>query len=148
MNPVQSLARAKGANPEDLGGATLCGMRFLNSKIFTALAGVLVLWLTLSSVNVNSQKRVVMGEAKNMEVKIKAVRNDTDYLNKFLDYFKTPAFLEKEARSKLNYKAQGEEVVFVYRDKNVKKVSDSIDFEELLGRIPNYTKWVLYLLGF
>ena len=123
-------------------------MKFLNSKIFTALVCVLVLWLTLSSVNLNSQRNIVDKEVKNVESKIKEVQNDTDYLNKFLDYFKSQAFLEREARLKLNYKSQGEEVVFIYKDKNVKKESDSINIEELLGRMPNYKKWGLYLLGY
>lgn len=123
-------------------------MKFLNSKIFTALAGILALWLALSSVNLASQRNVVDKDVKNAEAKIKKVQNDTDYLNKFLAYFQTPAFLEKEARLKLNYKVQGEEVVFIYKDKNTKKVSDSISFEELLVKLPNYKKWFLYLLGY
>lgn len=123
-------------------------MKFLNSKVFTGLISVIVLWLTLSSVNLNLQRSMVNEEVKNVETKIKEVQNDTDYLNKFLAYFKTPAFLEKEARLKLNYKAQGEEVVFIYKDKNPKKESDSIGLEELISRMPNYKKWVLYLLGY
>ena len=87
-------------------------------------------------------------EVGNVEAKINEVQKDTDYLNKFLAYFKTPAFLEKEARLKLNYKAQGEEVVFIYKDKNPKKESDSISLEELLAKMPNYKKWALYLLGY
>lgn len=125
-------------------------MKFLNSKIFTVLAGVLILWLTLSSINLNSKKVLVNREVKNIENKIKEVQKDTDYLNKFLAYFQSPAFLEREAHLKLNYKAQGEEVVFIYKDKNINtnKVSDSIGFEELLGRMPNYKKWMLYILGY
>src|SRR3989344_535681 len=123
-------------------------MKFLNSKIFTVLSGILVLWLTLSSINIGSQRSMIDGEVKNIETKIKEVQNDTDYLNKFLNYFQTPAFLEKEARLKLNYKVQGEEVIFVYRDKNVKKESDPINFEELLSKMPNYKKWFWYVLGY
>ena len=123
-------------------------MKFLNSKIFTVLSGILVLWLTLSSINIGSQRSMIDGEVKNIETKIKEVQNDTDYLNKFLNYFQTPAFLEKVARLKLNYKVQGEEVVFVYRDKNVKKESDPINFEELLSKMPNYKKWFWYVLGY
>ncbi len=122
--------------------------KILHSKVFSALISALALWLILSSLNLNSQRAVVDREVKNVEAKIKEVQKDADYLNKFLAYFQTPAFLEKEARLKLNYKAQGEEVVFVYRDKNAKKVSDSISFEELLARTPNYKKWFLYLLGY
>ena len=121
---------------------------FFNSKIFTALIAVLVLWLTLSSINLNSQRSVVDKDVRNAEVKIREVQDDTDYLNKFLVYFQTPAFLEKEARLKLNYKAQGEEVVFVYKDKNQKRESDSLSFEGLLAKMPNYKKWFLYLLGY
>ena len=123
-------------------------MKFLNSKIFTVLVGFVVLWLILSSINLKSQRTMVGKEVGNVEAKINEVQKDTDYLNKFLAYFKTPAFLEKEARLKLNYKAQGEEVVFIYKDKNPKKESDSISLEELLAKMPNYKKWALYLLGY
>jgi len=122
--------------------------KILNSKAFSVLICVLVLWLTLSSINLNSQRSVVDKEVKNVETKMKEVQNDTDYLNKFLGYFKTSAFLEREARLKLNYKAQGEEVVFVFKDKNINKVTDPVSFEELLGKMPNYKKWFLYLLGY
>ena len=122
--------------------------KLLNSKIFTALVAIIALWLILSSVNLNSQRDMVDREVKNIETKIVEVQTDTEYLNKFLAYFQTSAFLEKEARLKLNYKAQGEEVVFIYKDKNTKKESDSISFEELLGRMPNYKKWFLYFLGY
>ena len=98
--------------------------KILNSKAFTVLVGVIVLWLTISLINLNSQRDMVNREVKNVESKIKEVQDDTDYLNKFLAYFQTSAFLEKEARLKLNYKAQEEEVVFIYKDKNTKKVSD------------------------
>ena len=125
-------------------------MKFLNSKVFTALACVIVLWLTLSSVRLGSQREKTEKDVKNIEAKIEEVQKDTDYLNKFLAYFQAPAFLEREARLKLNYKAQGEEVVFIYKDKNPEKKStqDSISFEELLGRMPNYKKWFLYMLGY
>src|SRR3989344_1421167 len=122
--------------------------KLLNSKIYTALIGVLALWLTLSSVNLNSERNAIDREMKNIETKIQEIRNDTDYLNKFLAYFQTPTFLEKEARLKLNYKDQGEEVVFIYKDKNVKKESDPINFEELLSKMPNYKKWFWYVLGY
>lgn len=123
-------------------------MKFINSKVFTVLVVVIALWLTLSSLNINSQRGLVDREVKSIETKIKEVQDDTDYLNKFLAYFQTSAFLEKEARLKLNYKAEGEEVVFIYKDKNTKKESDSVSFEELLIRMPNYKKWLLYLLGY
>ena len=123
-------------------------MKFLNSKVFTVLVGIVALWLTLSLIDLNSQRSMVDREVKNIETKIKEVQDDTDYLNKFLVYFKTPAFLEKEARLKLNYKTQGEEVVFIYKDKNKKKVSEPIDFGELLSKMPNYKKWLLYILSY
>ncbi|OGN01213.1 MAG: hypothetical protein A3I26_03615 [Candidatus Yanofskybacteria bacterium RIFCSPLOWO2_02_FULL_43_10] len=123
-------------------------MKLLNSKIFTALIVIIALWLALSSVKLASQRAAVDKDVSGVETKIREVQDDTDYLNKFLAYFQTPAFLEKEARLKLNYKAQGEEVVFIYKDKNFKKEPDSTNLEELLAGMPNYKKWGLYLLGY
>ena len=123
-------------------------MKLLNSKIFTALIVIIALWLALSSVKLASQRAAVDKDVSGVETKIREVQDDTDYLNKFLAYFQTPAFLEKEARLKLNYKAQGEEVVFIYKDKNFKQEPDSTNLEELLAGMPNYKKWGLYLLGY
>ncbi len=123
-------------------------MKFLNSKVFTTLVLILALWLTLSSVKLASQRAVVDKAVNGVQAKIKEVQADTDYLNKFLSYFKTSAFLEKEARLKLNYKAQGEEVVFIYKDKNIKSAAETINLEELLTKMPNYKKWFLYVIGY
>ncbi len=123
-------------------------MKFLNSKIFTGLTVVVALWLVLTSINLNLQRQAVDKDVRGVEAKIKEVQDDTSYLNKFLAYFKTSAFLEKEAHLKLNYKAPGEEVVFIYKDKNAKSASESISLEELLARLPNYKKWSLYLIGY
>lgn len=123
-------------------------MKLLNSKVFTVLIGIIVFWLILSSINLNSQKNMINMEVKNMKLKIKEVQDDTNYLSKFLAYFQTSNFLEKEARSKLNYKAQGEEVVFIFKDKNTKKESEAVSFDELLRRMPKYKKWLLYILGY
>ena len=123
-------------------------MKLLNSKVFTALVIVLALWLILSFVRLASQRAVANKAVGGVETKIREVQADTDYLNKFLAHFKTSAFLEKEARLKLNYKAQGEEVVFIYKDKNIKSVAETISLEELLVKTPNYKKWFLYLLGY
>ena len=122
--------------------------KILNSKLFTSFVAIVVLGLTLSSIKLDSQRNMVDRQVKNMESKISEVQKDVDYLNKFLVYFRTPAFLEKEARLKLNYKEQGEEVVFVYKDKQNKEVIDSVGLEELLEKMPNYKKWFLYLLGY
>ncbi len=123
-------------------------MKFLNSKIFTVLISILTLWFVISSINLNLQRSIVDRQVKGVEAKIKEVQDDTSFLNKFLAYFKSSAFLEKEARLKLNYKAQREEVAFIYRDKNVESKPDGISLGELLAKMPNYKKWALYLLGY
>ncbi len=123
-------------------------MKFLNSKTLSALLGILTLWLFFSTLNLHSQRNIVERQLQDARAKIADVERDTAYLDKFLAYFQTPAFLEKEARLKLNYKTPGEEVVFVYKDTNNKKASVVLSFDELLARIPNYKKWFLYLLGY
>ncbi len=123
--------------------------KILNSKLFSVIVGIVVLWLVVSSISLNFQRKIVDKEVRNAEAKVADVQRETDYLNKFLDYFKTSDFLEREARLKLNYKDKDEKVVFVYKDKNPKlEASDPMDFRELIDKMPNYKKWMLYLLGY
>lgn len=120
----------------------------LNSKIFSAAIGIFVLWLTISLSQLALQKNSVESEVKHLQTKIDETQKHNTYIEKFLTYFQSPAFLEKEARLKLNYKATGENVVFVYKDQNPKPDSRSAYFQETLKNLSNYKKWFYYLLGY
>ena len=120
----------------------------LNSKVLSIVLSILILWLIIFSAQLVVQKNSVDKEVENLRWKIDEAQKNSNYLDKLLAYFQSPAFLEKEARLKFNYKASGEKVVFVYKDKTAKSVSGSADFQEVLKTLPNYKKWFYYLLGY
>ena len=121
-------------------------MSHLNSKVFTVLASASLVWILFSVISLKISKDEIKEEERNVETKIDNARHNNESLEKFIKYFDNPSFLEKEARLRLNYKAPGEEVVFVHRDLNSKKIS-SLD-EPLEDNLPNYKKWWYYLLGY
>ena len=121
-------------------------MNFLNSKILTILLSFLSVWTLFSVISVEVEKEQVKKEEASIEAKMANVVRDKKLLEKYIKNFENPGFLEKEARLRLNYKAFGEEVVFVYRDANSQKASSSQDTST--ENLPNYKKWRQWLLGF
>jgi len=104
-------------------------------------------WLGFSFIKINLQENIVNKEVGDLESKVGSLEKENGILERFIEYVKYPSFLEKEARLKLNYKAPGEEVVFVYPDGNSRS-SSSIDFNNQLAQMPNLFKWWYYLLGY
>ena len=105
-------------------------------------------WISTSLINIVSQKNYFEKEVNGVTEKISEIEKEVGYLSKFLAYFGTSDFLEKEARTKLNYKIQEETVVFVYKDPNTRNASASVEFEKKTKKTANYRKWFLYLLGY
>ena len=163
MNPVRSLARDRVASPtkilgwlkhsqettsRDLGGATSNGMKIIRSKWFSVVVVLVVGWLGLSFIKIKTHENIVNKEVGDLEKKIEGFENNNNKLQRLIEQMAHSAFLEREAKSKLNYKALGEEVVFVYPDESTKAGSGSHDFDKQLGRMPNYAKWWYYLMGY
>lgn len=120
-------------------------MFFVNSKILTVLLSVLSVWILFSVISVELEKDEVKKEEANIEAKIINIEWESASLERYIKNFDNPDFLEKEARLRLNYKAPGEEVVFVHRDPDSQKASSA---EKFSGEdLPNYKKWLHYLLG-
>ncbi|OGM97028.1 MAG: hypothetical protein A2816_01315 [Candidatus Yanofskybacteria bacterium RIFCSPHIGHO2_01_FULL_39_44] len=104
-------------------------------------------WLSLSFVKIKMQASLVNKEAVILENKIADLEKDNNSIEKYLNYLNRPSFLKKEARLKLNYKLEGESVAFVYPDTN-QTTSSSEEFYIQFSRLPNYAKWIYYLLGY
>lgn len=118
---------------------------FLKSKFASVGLLILVAGLFLAMFNIRDQKLEMEEESRDWEGKISSLRQENEYLQKFGDYFKSFAFLEKEARKRLNFKAPGEQVVFVYD--TVVQSSRSHDFSLRLQTMANWQKWLYYILG-
>ena len=120
----------------------------LKSKWLTVVIIVGIGWFGLSSIKIKLFNNIVNKETADVEQKIEDLERSNVSLEKFIEYVKNPSFLEKEARLKLNYKAPGESVAFVYPDENSQVSSGSIGFDKQLAQMPNYAKWLYYLWGY
>jgi len=121
-------------------------MNFLNSKILTVLLSALSVWILFSVVSAEIEKREIKKEEASIESKMTDIKRDNESLENHIKDFENPEFLKKEARLRFNYKALGEEVVFIHRDTNSQKASSS---QELTPEnLPSYKKWWYWLVGF
>ena len=123
-------------------------MTFLRSKIFTVLAlfllGVLVWYL----VGLWPKKIAVENRLESLEEEITNTENYNDSLSKLLNYFKSPEFLEREAKIKLNLRRPDENVVFIYSDEKsgLSKSEKPFGFSDLED-LTNFEKWLKYLFS-
>lgn len=118
----------------------------LKSKWFSFVIISALGWLSLSFVRIKLQSNLVNKEEQILENKIIDLEKDNSSIEKDLNYLNHPSFLEREVRLKLSYKAEGENVAFIYPDTG-QTSSNSKNFFEQLKQAPNYIKWVYYLLG-
>ncbi len=101
-------------------------------------------WLTLSFIKIKLHENIVNKEAEELGMKISNLEKSNNLIEKFLVYMSNPSFIERQARIKLNYKAPGEEVVFIYPDNSAKVSSSSESFKN--ENSSNYIKWWDWLL--
>src|SRR3989344_1302872 len=116
--------------------------RILNSRLFSVFLLFLIFWLGNALLNLHLQKNEVEFERRAYEERAAEAEKNNENISKFVKYFDIPAFLEREARLKYNYKKSDEEVALVYPDISVRAASQS--FEEMIEYMPNWKKWVYW----
>ena len=119
-------------------------MRIIKSKWFLGVIISAIGWLSLSFIKIKLHENIVNKEVNDLEAKINDLEKSNSVLERFISHMSNPSFLEKQARIKLNYKAQGEEVVFIYPDESAKVSSSSNGFSK--QNSSNYIKWWRWLL--
>lgn len=103
------------------------------------------------------QKRSIDKEVSDLQTQIAGLENKNSSLKKVLDYMQSDQFVEKEARTKLNYKKPGEEVAVIEgRDGTTASVSplDSVFDLPAEPKVPgspkllgNFSKWIDYFFA-
>ncbi len=73
------------------------------------------------------QKAEVQRQIEDLKDKIAAVEKEEERKERLADYLNSESYLEKQVRLRLNLKKEGEEVVFVYRNDDSAKASESFD---------------------
>ena len=117
-------------------------MKFFQSPIFTLLILGVIIALGASSVRLWPRRVTVNNEISNLENRITEAENSRNQLAKLIDYFHSDAFLEQEARLRLNYKKPGEKVAFVYRDDEVEPRSSVIEDTRNLPNLEQWWRWL------
>lgn len=116
-------------------------MKIFQSLIFTILCFVVIFFVGLSLVKLWPKRLAIRNEVKNLEQKIAENEKINSGLTGLLDYFKSDSYREREARSRLNYKKPGEEVVFIFREKSDGKVEE-VEIQKNLSNIEKWWKWL------
>ncbi len=92
---------------------------------------ILIVLLVLFTLPLNKnwrQKRSIDKEIALLEQQVAEVENKNSNLRQVLDYMQSDQFVEKEARTKLNYKKPGEEVAVIEnRDGQVSQPVTSVE---------------------
>ncbi len=119
----------------------------LQSRWFTFLAVIVIGFFLLLIVKLKPSLETVSQEVNNLDQKIAEAEKDLSELQKLGDYFKSVAYLEREARLKLNYKKPGENVVFVYKNQHAQSPAETDGVVKSSLILPNWQKWLNYLLN-
>lgn len=118
---------------------------FWQSKLFTLLALVAIFFLAAALLRMQPQKVVVEKKIKNFQDKIFELEKSNADLARLLDYFKSDAYLEREAKLKLNVRRPEEQVVFLHKDDVSQKTASSAEadaFSGWRGRFHSLVRWV------
>lgn len=101
------------------------------------------------------QKRSIDQEIKSLELQAKELEGKNNNLKNVLDYMQSDQFVEKEARTKLNYKKAGESVVVIEGRPGEIPTTVTSPFEvppepEKIPELPatiNFNKWLDYFFA-
>ena len=100
--------------------------KILQSRWFTAVAVVLIGFFLISLIKIQPALTTTQKELNNLNKKIAEAERSASELERLKDYLQSDAYLERQARLKLNYKKQDENVVYVYTRENGNKTEPKI----------------------
>jgi len=101
-----------------------------------------IVWFGLSVFEVYRESNQVLRQVNDIEAQIIAAEEENKKLKQLDEYLQSPAYLEKQARLKLNYKILDENVTFVYTSENQGQEEPLV-----IESMPGYIKWWYYLIG-
>ena len=102
-----------------------------------------ITFFLVSTIKLEPQLVAVRKELKNLNQKIDEVKKSSLELEKLGDYMKSNAYLERQARLKLNYKKPDEKVIFVYQNSNAKVQNNNVKTGKILDSklLVNLKEW-------
>ena len=123
--------------------------RLLHSPLISVAIIVLIGLMVFALAKLWPRKLAVENSVNNLSGEISTLEKKNSELARLLDYFKSSAYQEREAKIKLNVRRPDESVVFIYQDpKTINQPDQSIkpaDWD--LANLSNFQKWLRYLFG-
>src|SRR3989344_4528539 len=98
----------------------------LQSRWFTAAAVVLIGFFLISLIKIQPVLTTTQKELENLDKKITEAERSASELERLKDYLQSDAYLERQARLKLNYKKPDEKVVYVYDREDGSKTESKV----------------------
>lgn len=95
-------------------------LNLLQSKWFMMISLTILILLGISVYKKQPMLNLVQQEEKYADEKIEELRYQKEKLEEGKTYFQSGAYIEQQARIKLNYQKPGEHVVYVYHQSPVK----------------------------
>lgn len=124
---------------------------FLQSKLVTVGLILVIGFFALSTIKLQPALVSVRKEIKNVEQKISEIKIARQEAEKLSEYLNSSAYLERQARIKLNYKKPGENVVYIYTAET-QKIAPEVQKEKWITKIlenkfvKNLESWLKYLV--
>lgn len=123
-------------------------MGLLQRKILVIPLIALAVWFGYKGVAIRSARVEIKDQVGELESRVADLKRNNQFLASSSAYFGSDAYLERQARLKLNYKLPDEQVAFVYKDATAKKIAAEPTLEAKLAAMPNWKKWWYYLMGY
>ena len=122
--------------------------KFLFSPFFIFLLILILIGVIIAAGKESRHRYQTNEEINDLERKISSLKDRKEALLNFLDYFNSEAFLEKEARLKLNLLKEGEKLVIISSDKETDLENQILEKNKIEGKeFSNFRKWRNYLFG-
>lgn len=113
----------------------------LQRKTLSLILVIAAVWFGLNLYRLNLQNGDQSAQLKDVQARIADAQRQHQMLASSSAYFSSDAYLERQARLKLNYKMPDEQVAFVY------PASSSAPIKAASQKnISNWQKWWYYLL--
>ncbi|HZZ99745.1 MAG TPA: septum formation initiator family protein [Candidatus Paceibacterota bacterium] len=116
----------------------------LQRKVVSVILIIGAAWLGLDLYHISSQQGSETAQLNDLKARISDAQRQNQILASSSDYFHSDAYLEHQARTKLNFKLPGEEVAFVYPDDSSHSMAVKASTKP---QMPNWKKWWYYVLG-
>lgn len=130
---------------------------FLNQFFLTILGLLVIFLISFPLAKKVSKQYKVNKEIEELKMEIAEVEGKNSDLKNLLSYLDSDQFIEEQAREKLNYKNEGEEVVVIKKQgeieepqtivstesENIYNIKSSDSNAEMKNEL-NYKKWIKY----